>query len=75
MTMEDQLDKIRAQIKGVNSAKDRMQQVLGDIRSQANTENLDTPSRQEKPLDTEQPQPTNSIHKAMYEALDHDLDD
>ncbi|KEQ74284.1 MED7-domain-containing protein, partial [Aureobasidium namibiae CBS 147.97] len=31
MTMEDQLDKIRAQIKGVNSAKDRMQQVLGDI--------------------------------------------
>ena len=73
--MEDQLDKIRAQIKGVNSAKDRMQQVLGDIRSQATTENLDTPTKQEKQSDVEQPQPVNNIHKAMYEALDHDLDD
>ena len=75
MTMEDQLDKIRAQIKGVNSAKDRMQQVLCDIHSQATTENLDTPTTQEKPLDNETPQPANSTHKAMYEALDQDLDD
>jgi mediator of RNA polymerase II transcription subunit 7 len=76
MTMEDQLDKIKAQIKGVNSAKDRMQQVLGDIRSQATNENLDTPTtKQEKPSDTETPRPTDSIHKSMYDTLDQDLDD
>jgi mediator of RNA polymerase II transcription subunit 7 len=75
MTMEDQLDKIRAQIKGVNSAKDRMQQVLGDIRSQATNENLDTPTKKEKSSDSEVPRPTDSIHTSMYEALDQDLDD
>jgi mediator of RNA polymerase II transcription subunit 7 len=75
MTMEDQLDKIKAQIKGVNSAKDRMHQVLGDIRSQATNDNLDTPKKQEKPSDNEPPQPTDSIHRSMYEALDQDLDD
>jgi mediator of RNA polymerase II transcription subunit 7 len=76
MTMEDQLDKIKAQIKGVNSAKDRMQQVLGDIRSQATNENLDTPiPKQEKPSDTEVPRPTDNIHKSMYDTLDQDLDD
>jgi mediator of RNA polymerase II transcription subunit 7 len=76
MTMEDQLDKIKAQIKGVNSAKDRMQQVLGDIRIQATNENLDTPTtKQEKPSDTEIPRPNNSIDKSMYDTLDQELDD
>ncbi|KAI4717838.1 mediator of RNA polymerase II transcription subunit 7 [Aureobasidium sp. EXF-10727] len=76
MTMEDQLDKIRAQIKNVNSAKDRMQQVLGDIRSQATSETVNTPTPQEKPsVQPDAPPPTDSMHKAMYEALDQDLDD
>jgi mediator of RNA polymerase II transcription subunit 7 len=75
MTMEDQLDKIRAQTKGVNSAKHRMQQVLGDIRSQATNENLDTPTKQEKPSDNGQSRPINTTLQAMYEALDQDLDD
>jgi mediator of RNA polymerase II transcription subunit 7 len=76
MTMEDQLDKIKAQIKGVNSAKDRMQQVLGDIRSQATNENLDIPTtKQEKPSDTGVQLPADSIHKSMYDTLDQDLDD
>jgi mediator of RNA polymerase II transcription subunit 7 len=75
MTMEDQLDKIKAQIKGVNSAKDRMHQVLGDIRSQATNDNLDTPTKQEEPSENQAPQPTDSIHKSMYEALEQDLDD
>ncbi|CAD0101079.1 unnamed protein product [Aureobasidium mustum] len=75
MTMEDQLDKIRAQIKGVNAAKDRMQQVLGDIRSNAISDNIETPAKQEKASESEAPRLTDSIHKAMYDALEHDLDD
>ncbi|KAH0391850.1 hypothetical protein KCU89_g14076, partial [Aureobasidium melanogenum] len=66
---------IRAQIKGVNAAKDRMHQVLGDIRSNAVSDNIETPTKQEKFLESEAPRPTDSIHKAMYEALEHDLDD
>ncbi|KAH0341188.1 MED7-domain-containing protein, partial [Aureobasidium melanogenum] len=75
MTMEDQLDKIKTQIKGVNAAKDRMQQVLGDIRSNAISDSIETPTKQEKPAEAEAFRTTDSIHKAMYEAMEHDLDD
>ncbi|KAI5272114.1 mediator of RNA polymerase II transcription subunit 7 [Aureobasidium subglaciale] len=76
MTMEDQLDKIKAQIKSVNSAKDRMQQVLSDIRLQAATENtINTPIKEEKPVAEDTTGASDSIQKAMYDALDQDLDD
>ncbi|KEQ94173.1 hypothetical protein AUEXF2481DRAFT_6226 [Aureobasidium subglaciale EXF-2481] len=76
MTMEDQLDKIKAQIKSVNSAKDRMQQVLGEIRLQAATENkINTPTRQEKPIAEDTAGTSDSVQQAMYDALDQYLDD
>lgn len=75
MTMEDQLDKIRAQVKSVNAAKDRMQQVLGDIRSNAISDNIETPTKQEEPSKPEVLQPIVNTSKAMYEALEQDLDD
>ncbi|CAD0046898.1 unnamed protein product [Aureobasidium pullulans] len=75
MTMEDQLDKIKAQVKSVNSAKDRMEQVLSDIRVQATSETANTPAKQEKPSASETAQPTDTIQKAMYDALEFDLDD
>ncbi|KAI5235794.1 mediator of RNA polymerase II transcription subunit 7 [Aureobasidium subglaciale] len=76
MTMEDQLDKIKAQIKSVNSAKDRMQQVLSDIRLQAATENtINTLIKEEKPVAEDTTGASDSIQKAMYDALDQDLDD
>lgn len=75
MTMEDQLDKIKAQVKSVNSAKDRMEQVLSDIRVQATSETANTPAKQEKPPASETAQPTDTIQKAMYDALEFDLDD
>ncbi|THX13154.1 mediator of RNA polymerase II transcription subunit 7 [Aureobasidium pullulans] len=75
MTMEDQLDKIKAQVKSVNSAKDRMEQVLSDIRVQATSETANTPAKQEQPPASETAQPTDTIQKAMYDALEFDLDD
>ncbi|THX79360.1 mediator of RNA polymerase II transcription subunit 7 [Aureobasidium pullulans] len=75
MTMEDQLDKIKAQVKSVNSAKDRMEQVLSDIRVQATSETANTPAKQEKLSASETAQPTDTIQKAMYDALEFDLDD
>lgn len=75
MTMEDQLDKIKAQVKSVNSAKDRMEQVLSDIRVEATSETANTPAKQEKPSASETAQPTDTIQKAMYDALEFDLDD
>ncbi|CAD0015210.1 unnamed protein product, partial [Aureobasidium pullulans] len=75
MTMEDQLDKIKAQVKSVNSAKDRMEQVLSDIRVQATSETANTPAKQEKPSASGTAQPTDTIQKAMYDALEFDLDD
>ncbi|THW82572.1 mediator of RNA polymerase II transcription subunit 7 [Aureobasidium pullulans] len=75
MTMEDQLDKIKAQVKSVKSAKDRMEQVLSDIRVQATSETANTPAKQEKPSASETAQPTDTIQKAMYNALEFDLDD
>ncbi|THZ24013.1 mediator of RNA polymerase II transcription subunit 7 [Aureobasidium pullulans] len=75
MTMEDQLDKIKAQVKSVNSVKDRMEQVLSDIRVQATSETANTPAKQEKPSASETAQPTDTIQKAMYDALKFDLDD
>ncbi|THY81632.1 mediator of RNA polymerase II transcription subunit 7 [Aureobasidium pullulans] len=75
MTMEDQLDKIKAQVKSVNSAKDRMEQVLSDIRVQATSETANTPAKQEKLSASETAQPTDTIQKAMYDALEFDFDD
>ncbi|TIA29067.1 mediator of RNA polymerase II transcription subunit 7 [Aureobasidium pullulans] len=75
MTMEDQLDKIKAQVESVNSAKDRMEQVLSDIRVQATSETANTPAKQEKPSASETAQPTDTIQKAMYDALEFNLDD
>ncbi|THY30953.1 mediator of RNA polymerase II transcription subunit 7 [Aureobasidium pullulans] len=75
MTMEDQLDKIKAQVKSVNSAKDRMEQVLSDIRVQATSETANTPAKQERTSTSETAQSTDAIQKAMYDALEFDLDD
>lgn len=75
MTMEDQLDKIRAQVKSVNQARDRMQKVLDDIRAQGATEDTGTPSKQDQIQASKDTQPTDNLQTAMYTALEHDLDD
>jgi mediator of RNA polymerase II transcription subunit 7 len=76
MIMEDQLDAIRAQVKSINQAKDRMQQVCNDIRLQAAAEKASTPPlAKDTSLVSETPKTTANIQQEMYNALDLDLED